>query len=942
LGGSALGLALALSQLGRGPDPIESRAELRLAQIYRAADWTRRVPVELATGWIVRSKLREYLEGLELPGDVRDRLEARIDAPDFVDELVPFLMAVKDMYAPDEADWPIPFDAHLRAVFRPEQPIPGMQHSMFAWRPEGDDGGMPALDPDLAVHLVGFYDALYLRGHAAGEDLGQRLACESRSLEHGLREAAAAAQPSVRELLEGAAESLEPGSDIEVGLRQVLDDPVKLEAATASVIQFIDQLVCRHYRIFATRVLRAQQLGSWLAAELEQPGGGALWAYLDHAARQRRYGVLVVVDGLQGALVRALAAGRAESPFVAQLVAQRERSAARVPASPDRRAAPATQGEFLARLARGGFRHPHYLPFFRRLFASDRAHVAVVGISTSPTISVRNLPIAKTGAPVAGPGGTGIPNFHFVDREGDGRAWYFYGNDAVQLSALTRAAGMRSLFERLPHLASMSCAAQYDEAAHYSVDAFLNLGLGEKLRDFAERLCLHELAQRARNHRRALELIDELEEGRDLLATRFRWYQLYRRWGQRGERALARLRLAELARLEQESLPELLLYYNPWPDHFAHFKGPFGDEIIAPSGELNRLDYWLGHFEALYREAGVAARSVFGLAGDHGLAPVLHLLNPEVEVFDALRAEGHDFRVVKISSDEGEGPKLTNPFEPPALRGIDVVVASTAGGNYMLDLFADQAERWREQPVYADLLEVKPLAAERDAPPLDLVWELASRLSDSLDYLALRETPCDAEGGVVRLVAIRDGQRSDAWVRRQGDRLYYHYEGVDLLDTDRLTPYESLDAEARATHGRLHARCVAEADPERPESWCDERRWRELTSHTPRPDSVVQIGHLYDTPRAGSVNLFPAEGVGYNSIVPGRHAGEHFHEKNAFAGVWGEPLAARDPARPLRSAVIGQIPMAIYEHLTGERLERGRDGWGYDSLADEIFPAPSR
>jgi hypothetical protein len=935
-------LGLVLSQLLGGPEPIVSRAELRLAQIYRAAEWTRRVPIELATAYIVRSKVREYLEELELPEELRARLQARIDAPDFVDELVPFLIAVKDMYAPDQAEGPETFDQHLRASFAPDEAIPGMQHSMFAWQPEaGGGGGLPALDRELAVQLVSFYDALYLRGESEREGLGEGLACASRTLEHGLREAAAAAQPPVRELLEGLSESLEEGGDLEAGLQQVLDDPVKLEAATASVIQFIDQLVCKHYRIFATRLLRERQLAEWLAGELDQPGGGALWAYLSHVARERRYGVLVVVDGLEGGLVRALAAGRAESPFLRQLVAARERARASPPASPRRRSPPATRNDFLAQLAREGFRHPHYLPFFRGLFAFERAHLARVGISTSPTISVRNLPVAKTGAPVAGPGGTGIPNFHFVDRgEQSGRAWYFYGNDAVQLGALTRAAGMRSLFERLPHLSSMSCAAQYDEAAHYSVDAFLNLGLGEKLRDFGERLCLHELAQRARSRSRALELIGALEARRDLLTTRFRWFELYRRWGQRGELGLARMRLAELARLEQESLPELLVYYNPWPDHFAHFKGPFGDEIIAPSGELNRLDYWLGRFASVYRDEGVAGRTVFGLAGDHGLAPVYHLLNPEVEVFDALREEGHDFRLVKISSDEGEGPKLTNPFEPPSLRDIDVVVASTAGGNYMLDLFADQDERWSEQPTYSDLLAVRPLAAERDAPPLDLVWELTSRLADSLDYLAVRETPCDAQGGVVRLVSMRDGRRSDAWVRREGERLYYRYDGVDLLDTGRLTPYEALGPQAHALHARLRERCVVAADPERPESWCDERSWRELTSYTPRPDSVVQIGHLYDTPRAGTVNLFPAEGVGYNSIVPGRHAGEHFHEKNAFAGVWGEPLATRDPARPLRSLVIGSVPMAIYEHLTGEHLVRGRDGWGYDSLANAVRAAP--
>jgi hypothetical protein len=257
----------------------------------------------------------------------------------------------------------------------------------------------------------------------------------------------------------------------------------------------------------------------------------------------------------------------------------------------------------------------------------------------------------------------------------------------------------------------------------------------------------------------------------------------------------------------------------------------------------------------------------------------------------------------------------------------------------MLDLFVDQAEGWRDQPLHRDLLAVKPLTAARDAPSIDLVFELANRLGDSLDYLAVREEPCDAQGGHVRLVALRDGQLAQGWVRRAGSRLFYRYEGSDLLETDRLTPYEPLSPEARALHASLREHCVGAADPDRPESWCEEREWRELTSYTPRPDSVVQIGHLYDTPRAGTINLFPAQGVAYNSIVPGRHAGESFHEKNAFAGVWGEPLAPRDPERPLRSIVNGSIPMAIYEYLTGERLSEGHDGWGYPSIADEIFPA---
>ena len=947
-------LLLALGSLAwlRGtPDPIVSHAELRLRQIYDVARWARRVPVQLAIGAIAQSRAHEYVEELALPADVRRRVLARVESNDFVDELVPFLLAVKDLYAaPSPEGGEVPgFDAHLRASFDAASAIPGMEHSMFQFAPaeeEEEEGqGLPGLSADVAEQLVKFYDALYLRDHARARSVDERLVCGARSLDDGLREATLAATPSVRELLDVLGDSMEEGSEIADAIRGLRDDDARLESATASIIQFIDSFVCKQYRIFATRGHRAEQLSEWMRSELRKPGGGALWAFLEHVKSGRRYAALVVVDGLEGALMRALASGRPGDPFLREVVAERVRGPQSPPASPRRTTPPATQNRFLAHIARSGFAHPDYLPTFRKLFASDDAHLADVGISTTPTISVRNLPIAKTGAPVAGPGGTGIPNFHFVDREffrnGErtGRPYYFFGNDAVLLDDLTEEEGMRTLYDRLPRLASFSCAAQYDAAAHYALDAFLNLGLGEKLRDFGERLCVTELERRADNLRRELGLIRAVESSRALLSTEFHWYQLYQRWGRREAEKLALRRLDELADLEQETLPELLLYYNPWPDHFAHFKGPFADEILAPSGELNRLDYWLGRLEAVYRDAGVEARTVFGMAGDHGLSPVFHLVKPEVEIFDALRERGHDFEVVKISSDEGEGPKLTNPFEPPSMKGIDVVVASTAGGNFMLDFFNDQGRGWAEQPLYRDLAEMRPLSASSDAPVLNIVEEIHTQLRDSLDYLVVRETPCSVGGGTVRLIGTRNGERAEAFVRREGDRLHYRYKGADLLDTDRLTPYEELDTEQRRVHGLLHRRCVEETDPDLPATWCNERQWRELSSYTPRPDAVVQIGHLYDTPRAGTVNLFPREGVGYNSLVPGRHAGESFHEKNAFVGLWGAALTSRREAPALRSAVNGSVPMAIYEYLSGERVQQGVDGWGYPSLGEVIFRA---
>jgi hypothetical protein len=622
------------------------------------------------------------------------------------------------------------------------------------------------------------------------------------------------------------------------------------------------------------------------------------------------------------------------------VVAEQRAGGGRPPKAKSLRASGPQQIDFLTHLSRSDFAHPHYLPFFKALQEDPQAAWVPVGISTTPTISVRNIPVALSGAPVAGPQSTGLPNFHFVDRgyekdgETRGRAYYFYGSDAVELVSLTQEAGMQTLPARLPHLSSLSCTAQYDEAAHFGIDALLNLGLGERVRDFGDRLCAAELERRARTERDLRERRRELLALREDVTRRHAWWKAWSRFGQSAERKLAERWVAEIARDEQRSMPELLLYYNPWPDHFAHFEGPFADEIISPSGELNRLDYWLSRIRKAYEDAGVLSRSVFGIAGDHGLTPVYHLLNPEVEIFDALREEGHEFRVEKISSDEGEGPKLTNPFDPPSMKGIDVVVASTAGGNYMLDLFKDQGEAFTSQPLASDLRAIRPMGALATTEPVDLLEELTRRLSDSLDYLAVRESACSPERCSVRIMR-NSGEPAVGTIHRRGRRIHYSYVGHDLLDTDDLSPYEALGEAQRAEHAALRVRCVGAA-LNLTDTWCNESEWRRLTSFTPRPDSVVQLAHLYDSDRAGTINLFPRDGVGYNSQVPGRHAGESFHEKNAFVALWGEPLVPRTQQPERRSAVNGAVPMAVYEWLGETTPIQGRDGWGYAGLAGVV------
>jgi hypothetical protein len=919
--------------------PFESTWRLRMAQIYDVASWAARVPVDLALPLIVRSRVKGYLDDLPLDEAVRARVVTRVDSEAFVDEIIPFVLALRDTYtAPGAAEIPL-FDTHLRERFGPGSAIPGFEHAMFRWKTDPETGDGFGLSDEMAAQLVSFYDALYLRGGDPASGLEEQLACASRGGGAALRAAADRAEPAVRQLLQGARADMEESSELGHAVDAILKDAERLETVTAALIQFIDGLVCKHYRAFAVRVAREQQLGAWLAGQLAEPRGGALWDYLAASGR-RRHAVLIAVDGLQGHLMEALAGGAADDPFLAAIAREQREGAALAPPSSFAREAPAQQTRFLEHIAGRGYHHAHYLPFFKWLYRRAARSIARVGISTTPTISVRNLPMIKTGATVAGAGGTGIPNFHFVDRtyrhDGAlrGRPYYFYGNDAVLLPALAAEAGMRTLHERLETQGTMSCMAQYDERAHAMIDPLLNLALGEKLRDFGERLCLAALERRADREIEARKTRRELLEQRLLLDRNVPWYDLVGQLAQRDERALAERTIGRLAALEADAMPELLLYYNPWPDHFAHFTGPFADEILAPSGELNRLDYWLGRIAGVYRRAGISHRTLFAMAGDHGLSPVFQLVSPDDAVFGALRKRGIDFRVVKISSDEGEGPKLTNPFDPPSMKGIDVVIASTAGGNFMLDLFRSQGDDWAEQPLRGDLAAVRPIA-QPEAPAVDLVAEIAAGLRNSLDYLVVRDTPWALSGGRVLVLAPRGEARHRAWITRREDRIHVRVEGEDVLGLSQHSPYAVPTPAERAEHARLLRRCLEKADVQDVASWCDESTWRRLTGYTARPDSVVQLAHLYDSERAGTINLFPRAGIGYNSTVPGRHAGESFHEKDAFVGAWGKPLAGA-PRERLATAENGSMALLVYEYLTGETARQGEDGWGFPSLRERL------
>ena len=117
-------------------------------------------------------------------------------------------------------------------------------------------------------------------------------------------------------------------------------------------------------------------------------------------------------------------------------------------------------------------------------------------------------------------------------------------------------------------------------------------------------------------------------------------------------------------------------------------------------------------------------------------------------------------------------------------------------------------------------------------------------------------------------------------------------------------------------------------------TWCSRSEWTDLTQLTPRPDLVNQLANIYLEDRAGTINLFPKAGIGYNTIVPGRHAGEDYLEKDAFIGFWGSPIG--EDSLPLKVEANGSLAPILYEYLTGDPVVAGENGWGFPSLLNKL------
>ncbi len=862
---------------------------------------------------LARVAIPPLLNMLDLNAAVKTRIKARLSSTDFHDKIVPFLLNTVQIYAPSGGNVPKSFRDVITPKLSSFEGTPGLYHPLFLENAaqekkdveKGEKSSGLKAKKILAATVLKMYDALYLQTNShIGQGIPKLNTAQYKTVTENFTQ-----------ILQSLADSNRENKAAADAIEGIIKDTEKKETITLALARFVFEFVERHYKIYIDPLKREYALKKWVHHKLEDfytKGDLELIRFLEWEAYKKRFAVHITIDGLQGTLMESLTGNN--PTFLKQIAMEEKKFETDV--SPQFK----VKNTFLEWAAANPTRlaHPEYLKFFKKLYRESKNSIARNGISTTPTISVRNLPITMTGVDVVGiKSGTSVPNFHYVDRRGEDRddrlprAYYFFGNDAVLLPEITARKGMKTMFERIAALGlnSMSCATPYDRGATVGVDAFLNLAIGEKVRDFGEVACFSEIVYRVAPEKK-------LQQVRERILRLFSGYQEYQGsgWINKTKRTLVASNIKDALDqyifLSQKGLPTYLQIYNPWPDHFAHFQGAFSDSILSPTGELNRLDRWLALLDAAYNRAGLTKRTLFGMAGDHGLSPVYKSVSPELEVFKKFVEETKiPLNILKISSDEGEGPKVSHPDHPPTVKGYDLIVASTAGGNFMIDAFIDQTEKnWVRQPRLKELEKWKIMSGHT----INLIDIVASRLPEALDYMVVRDSECSLKSCQLSLIAKRGGKTllRDR-ILRLGDSIYYD-ANADLLNVKDLTLYRPVDENEKRSHAELIDKCITRAEIKTPSTWCTSQQWRKLTESTPRPDSVFQISHLYDTEKAGTINLFPRQGVGFNTKVPGRHAGEHYHEKDAFVGFWGAKLS---PKNRMESVVNGSIAPSLYEWL---------------------------
>jgi arylsulfatase A-like enzyme len=281
--------------------------------------------------------------------------------------------------------------------------------------------------------------------------------------------------------------------------------------------------------------------------------------------------------------------------------------------------------------------------------------------------------------------------------------------------------------------------------------------------------------------------------------------------------------VAELAN-QTGRWPELVHAYFPSTDEVGHRWGRASPQYRAA---LRNVDRQIGRIRSAVESAGMTDRTFFVLVSDHG-----HVLVPKQNYFDIAgwlrRARG---LAVTETVYRHHAYEARHRFY--STRDAVVVV----DGDRMGMVHLRGPHGWHERPTRLQLARlIEPTAGLRP------IWQ-----HDGVLLAACRGVPEEGETAVELYSRWGHSRISARYVG--GPRLYRY----DVLSGDALGDWADAGLSASIAAGEH-----------------DGSQWFEATAGSLYPDFIVQLVALFDSPRAGDVVLFAADGWDFR---PGNRGG---------------------------------------------------------------------
>lgn len=253
--------------------------------------------------------------------------------------------------------------------------------------------------------------------------------------------------------------------------------------------------------------------------------------------------------------------------------------------------------------------------------------------------------------------------------------------------------------------------------------------------------------------------------------------------------------------------PTIMLFYHPGVDETGHRQGP---DSPAYADALENFDANVGLITGAIATAGLADSTYYALIADHGMPPI---------------RPGQDFRFIEWLERERRLAVLSKPLDAgqfvdrfEALQSYDAVATVDAGRVAMIHLRGRHG--WMQRPGPGEVRNWAHLEPAIHALPA--VQMVAARGQDG------RVQAWSRDGSLTVERRVEAGRKLYRIAEQNGDPLGY------LANAE-------LNLFVRA-------------------GWHDSQAWLVATAASRCPDFVPQLVEMFDSPHAGDLVVFAAEG----------------------------------------------------------------------------------